>query len=60
MHSDKIFFFSNGPNRWRDYEFPKEILNWYSEKQECPIPVWNGSEQVEFNGKTYNLEDFSK
>ena len=55
-----IFLPRRGPNRWRDYEFPKDILNWYCKTQRLPNPVWTSQEEVLFNGKTYNITNIGK
>ena len=52
--------FRRGPNRWRDYELPKDILSWYCKSQRYPEPVWMGTDEVLFNGATYTLDQFGK
>jgi hypothetical protein len=51
-------FSKRGPNRWRDSEFPKDILSWYCKSQRRPEPVWISNTEVMFNGITYTLSQF--
>ena len=53
-------FCRRGPNRWRDYQYPKDILSWYCKAQRIPEPVWVSNEEVLFNGVTYNINQFGK
>ena len=53
----KYNFFRHGPNKWRDCMLPKDILNWYCKTQGLSDPVWNSSEEVEVNKKTYNIKN---
>ena len=49
-----------GPNKWRDTQKPKEILDDYCKKNNIPGPFYYGATKVTVDGKMYNLADFGK
>ena len=49
-----------GPNMWRDDQLPCDILNWYCDRHGIEEPVFEGSERVTFNGRTYTLNEFGE
>ncbi|XP_064630282.1 myoferlin-like isoform X1 [Lineus longissimus] len=48
----------DGPNRWRDAQKPKEILDNYCEMNHLAAPQWFGNNGVKVGGRVYNLGDF--
>ena len=49
-----------GPNKWRDTQKPKEILEEYCKKNNISGPFYYGATKVTVDGKMYNLADFGK
>lgn len=49
-----------GPNMWRDDQLPCDILNWYCDRHGIEEPIFEGSERVRFNGRTYTLNEFGE
>ena len=49
-----------GPNMWRDDQLPCDILDWYCDRHGIERPVFEGSERVRFNGRTYTLNEFGE
>ncbi|XP_019631945.1 PREDICTED: myoferlin-like [Branchiostoma belcheri] len=49
---------TDGPNVWRDVQEPKAILESLAERDGIDKPVYDGTNKLRFNGKTYRLETF--
>ena len=50
-----------GANRWRDYQLPKEILDWYCKAKSLQEQLqWISDEEVMFKRKRFTLKDLSE
>lgn len=54
------FYYRSGPNRWRDYAKPVEILETLCKLREFDPLEWDGTSKVKFHNHTYCLSDFGK
>ncbi|XP_030841562.1 myoferlin isoform X6 [Strongylocentrotus purpuratus] len=48
----------SGPNKWRDQNTPREMLEEYCKQQKISGPFFYGSTKLTVEGKMYNLADF--
>ena len=50
----------SGPNKWRDSEKPKDILQQFCLQHGLPDPVYPGNHVVQIGTETYTLTDFGE
>lgn len=58
---DCLFYYRRGPNKWRDMNYPVEILDDWCKTNNLPEPEWaTDHSSVIVDGTKYTLADFGE